>query len=74
MIMIAVGVIGISLSSIFVKLSDAPSAVTALFRLAWTVVLMSPSVLFKKEIRKEQLRAKSELRRQYDFHRACKKP
>lgn len=52
-IMIAIGVIGISLSSIFVKLSSAPSAVTALFRLVWTVLLMSPSVLLKKEIRKE---------------------
>ena len=53
MIMIAVGVVGISLSSIFVKLSDAPSAVTALFRLVWTVILMSPSVLIKKDVRKE---------------------
>lgn len=52
-IMIAVGVVGISLSSIFVKLSSAPSAVTALFRLVWTVLLMTPSVLLKKEIRTE---------------------
>ncbi len=52
-IMIAVGVVGISLSSIFVKLSSAPSAVTALFRLVWTVILMTPSVFLKKEIRNE---------------------
>ena len=51
--MIAIGVVGISLSSIFVKLSSAPSAVTALFRLAWTVLLMTPSVFLKKEIRSE---------------------
>ena len=51
--MIAIGVVGISLSSIFVKLSTAPSAVTALFRLAWTVLLMTPSVFLKKEIRSE---------------------
>ena len=42
MIMIVVGVIGISLSSIFVKYSSAPSAVTAAFRLLWTVLLMTP--------------------------------
>ncbi len=52
-IMIAVGVVGISLSSIFVKLSSAPSVVTALFRLVWTVILMTPSVFYKKEIRTE---------------------
>lgn len=57
-IMIAVGVIGISLSSIFVKLSSAPSAVTALFRLVWTVILMTPSVFLKKEIRTELLHVK----------------
>jgi len=53
MIMIVVGVIGISLSSIFVKYSTAPSAVTAAFRLLWTVLLMSPVALGKKEIRAE---------------------
>jgi len=55
MIMIVIGVIGISLSAIFVKYSTAPSAVTAAFRLLWTVVLMTPVVLGKKEIRKEFL-------------------
>lgn len=53
MIMIVVGVIGISLSAIFVKYSTAPSAVTAAFRLLWTVILMTPVVFGKKEVRKE---------------------
>ena len=53
MIMIAIGVIGISLSSIFVKYSAAPSAVTAAFRLLWTVLLLSPVALGKKENRRE---------------------
>lgn len=52
-IMIVVGVLGISASSIFVKYSDAPSSVTACFRLLWTVILMTPIVLFKKAPRKE---------------------
>lgn len=53
MIMIVVGVIGISLSAIFVKFSAAPSAVTAAFRLLWTILLLSPAALGKREIRKE---------------------
>lgn len=53
MIMIVVGVIGISMSSIFVKYSEAPSAVTAAYRLLWTVLLMTPVVLGKKEVREE---------------------
>lgn len=53
MIMIIVGVIGISLSAIFVRFSSAPSAVTATYRLLWTVLLMTPVVFGKKEIRKE---------------------
>lgn len=53
MIMIVIGVIGISLSSIFVKYSEAPSAVTAAFRLLWTVLLMTPVVWGKKEVRVE---------------------
>ena len=35
MLMIVVGVFGIAMSSIFVKLSQAPSAVTAAYRLLW---------------------------------------
>ena len=51
--MIVVGVIGISLSSIFVKYSSAPSAVTAAYRLLWTILLMSPVTFGKQEIRQE---------------------
>ncbi len=53
MIMIIIGVLGISLSSIFVKYSTAPSAVTAAFRLLWTVLLMTPAVFGKKDVRDE---------------------
>lgn len=55
MIMIVIGIIGISLSAIFVKYSQAPSVVTAAYRLLWTVLLMSPVVLFQKSRRKELL-------------------
>ena len=55
MIMIVIGVMGISLSSIFVKYSTAPSAVTAAFRLLWTVLLMTPVVLGKRKVREELL-------------------
>lgn len=53
MIMIVVGVLGISLSSIFVKYSEASSVVTAAWRLLWTVLLMSPIVWGRGEVRKE---------------------
>ena len=53
MIMIVIGVIGISLSSIFVKYSTAPSAVTAAFRLLWTVVFMTPAVFASSTVRRE---------------------
>ena len=56
MIMIVIGVIGISLSSIFVKYSTAPSVVTAASRLLWTVLLMTPVVFGKKEVRRELFR------------------
>ena len=56
MIMIVVGVLGISLSSIFVKFSPAPSAVTAAYRLLWTILLMAPVTLGRKEIRRELFR------------------
>jgi len=55
MIMILVGILGISLSSIFVRYSTAPSAVTAAWRLCWTVAMMTPVVLGKGEIRRELL-------------------
>lgn len=53
MIMIVIGVLGISMSSILVKYSTAPSAVTAAFRLLWTVVLMTPVALGKSSVRAE---------------------
>lgn len=53
LIMIVVGILGISLSSIFVKYSTAPSAVTAAFRLLWTVLFLTPVVLGKSTVRKE---------------------
>ena len=55
MIMIVIGIIGISLSSIFVKYSDAPSAVTAAFRLLWTVLFLTPVVFGRPAVRKELL-------------------
>jgi len=53
MIMIVVGIFGISLSSIFVKYSAAPSAVTAAFRLLWTVLFLLPVVFGKPAVREE---------------------
>jgi len=57
MIMIVVGVLGISLSSIFVKYSQAPSAVTAAWRLLWTVLMLTPVVLGKAPVRRELMQA-----------------
>lgn len=51
--MIVVGVIGISLSSILVRYSSAPSTLTAAWRLIWTVVLMTPVVFGKRSVRQE---------------------
>ena len=61
MIMIVVGVLGISLSSIFVKYSQAPSAVTAAYRLLWTVLLLTPVVLGKRTVRRELGQASKKL-------------
>ena len=55
MLMIVVGVLGISLSSIFVKYSAAPSGVTAAWRLLWTVALLSPVVWGREGVRRELL-------------------
>ena len=55
-IIMFLGVMGASMSSMLVRFSQAPSAVTAFYRLFWTVVLMSPVILGKKEIRRELLR------------------
>ena len=59
MIMIVVGVLGISMSSIFVKYSQAPSAVTAAFRLLWTVLFLTPAVLGKGNLCKELVQTNS---------------
>lgn len=61
LMMILVGVLGISLSSIFVKYSAAPSAVTAAYRLLWTVLLMTPVTLGAKETRQELFHAEKKL-------------
>ena len=53
MIMIVIGVIGISLSSIFVKYSAAPSAVTAAYRLLFSVLFLAPVALGKRDVRRE---------------------
>ena len=55
MIMIVIGILGISLSSIFVRYSEAPSAVTAALRLLWTVAFLTPVVFGKSNVRKELL-------------------
>jgi drug/metabolite transporter (DMT)-like permease len=57
MAVIAVGFVGISLSAIFVRYSVAPSAVTAAWRLLWTVLLMLPVILGKADVRREIARA-----------------
>ena len=61
MIMIVVGVLGISMSSIFVKYSQAPSAVTAAWRLLWTVLFLTPVVVGKPEVRRELLQTSGKL-------------
>ena len=58
MTMIVLGVLGISLSSIFVKFSTAPAAVTAAWRLLWTVALMTPVVWGRGAVRRELLEVK----------------
>lgn len=53
MIMIVIGILGISVSAILVKYSAAPSSVTASYRLLWTVVLMAPVVFGKRKYKNE---------------------
>lgn len=53
MIMIVLGILGISLSSILVRFSQAPAAVTAIWRMIWSVVLLSPFVFGNSVVRKE---------------------
>ncbi len=51
--MIVIGVMGIGLSAIFVRYAHAPSSITATYRLLWTVLLMTPMVFGKKQVRQE---------------------
>ena len=53
MIVVCVGIVGISLSAIFVRYSVAPSAVLAAWRLLWSVILMTPLVLGSTAVRQE---------------------
>ena len=55
MSMIVVGILGISMSAIFVRYAQAPSVITAAFRLLWTVLLMTPVTFARRETRKELL-------------------
>lgn len=55
MYMIATGVVGISLSAVIVKYSDAPSLITAVYRLFFTVLLMTPAVFLNRVFRRELL-------------------
>jgi len=59
--MILVGIMGISLSSIFVRYSQAPSAVTAAWRLLWTVILLTQMVLGRRATRQELLQLSPKL-------------
>lgn len=54
---LAIGIITVSFSAIFVRLADAPSSVTAFYRMFFSVVMMAPLFIMKyrhelKEIRK----------------------
>ena len=55
MILIVIGIMGISLSSILVKYAQSPSVVTAAYRLLWTVFLMTPAVICSSKRRQELL-------------------
>lgn len=52
------GVLGISISAILVRFSQAPSVITAVYRLGWTVLLLLPVVLlrFRGELKKVRRR------------------
>ena len=50
-----VGIFGIAMSSICVRYSTAPSAVTAAWRLLWAVALLTPVMFGNRRIRKELL-------------------
>lgn len=50
------GVVGVSISAILVRYSQAPSVITAVYRLGWTVLLLLPAVLLR--FREELLRVR----------------
>lgn len=49
------GVFALSTSAIFVKLADAPSSITAFYRLFFAALILLPLLLFKKENRQALL-------------------
>ncbi|HZK54656.1 MAG TPA: EamA family transporter, partial [Desulfosporosinus sp.] len=49
------GVFALSTSAIFVKLADAPSSITAFYRLFFAAFILSPFLLFNKNNRHELL-------------------
>jgi len=53
MLGVIIGVLGVSLSSILVRYSTAPSAVTAALRLLWTALLLTPAVFGNRQVRRE---------------------
>ena len=53
-----IGVLSISTSAVFVKLSDAPAAIVALYRLLFTVMLMTPWIVVHQPDRTEGVEAK----------------
>lgn len=53
MLLVFVGVVGCGLAGVFVKISAAPSALTAAIRLLWTVLLLSPVTLGSRAFRQE---------------------
>ena len=55
MSLLLVGILGISVSAIFVRYSDAPSAVTAAYRMLWTVLFLTPAVFGSPALRRELL-------------------
>ena len=55
MLLVVVGIVGCGLAGVFVKLSAAPSAMTAAVRLLWTVLLLSPVTLGSRSFRQELL-------------------
>lgn len=53
MLVLIVGVLGVSVSAIFVRFAEGPSVVLAAWRLLWSALLLAPTTLLKKETRDE---------------------